>query len=135
MFDNDLECKVGVDSGGGFFKICLNIVTRRLVGQGAANQAVRNPENTIFHVKRLIGRDDVKSRFGWLNTLLPGSSGIKIKVKHNNKDETYTPTEISSLILNKMKDTAEQYFRTIKDAVITVPAYFNDNQRRETLKR
>ena len=105
----------------------------RLVGQTAKNQMVTNPENTIFSIKRFMGR-----RFSEVNEeikLVPyhveaGPSG-DVRVKINSKD--YSAPEISAAILQKMKQTAEDYLgETVTEAVITVPAYFNDAQRQAT---
>jgi len=107
----------------------------RLVGQPAKRQAVTNPENTIFAVKRLIGRrfDDPMTQKD--KDLVP----FKI-VKGQNGDawveaggKDYSPSQISAFILQKMKETAESYLgETVSQAVITVPAYFNDAQRQAT---
>ena len=107
----------------------------RLVGQPAKRQAVTNPENTIFAVKRLIGRryDDPTAKKD--KEMVP----YKI-VEGKNGDawveargEKYSPSQISAFILQKMKDTAESYLgETVDKAVITVPAYFNDSQRQAT---
>jgi molecular chaperone DnaK len=119
--------------------LCPSIVSvnkngERSVGQIAKRQAVTNPKNTIFSVKRLIGRrfedpevqEDVK--------LVPYEivkSGDGVKVKMGDKD--YSPQEISAFILQKLKADAEAYLgEKITDAVITVPAYFNDSQRQAT---
>jgi len=107
----------------------------RLVGQPAKRQAVTNPENTLFAVKRLIGRrfdDQVVSKD---KDLVP----FKI-VKADNGDawveasgDKYSPSQVSAMILQKMKETAESYLgETVTQAVITVPAYFNDSQRQAT---
>jgi molecular chaperone DnaK len=105
----------------------------RLVGQSAKNQMVTNPKNTIFSVKRFMGRrfDEV----GDENQLLPyevikGSNGdARVKVD----DKEFSPPEISAAILQKMKATAEEFLgEKITEAVITVPAYFNDAQRQAT---
>jgi len=107
----------------------------RLVGQSAKRQAVTNPTNTLFAIKRLIGR-----RFG--DPMVDKDKDLvpyKI-VKAGNGDawveasgETYSPSQVSAFILQKMKETAESYLgETVTDAVITVPAYFNDAQRQAT---
>ncbi len=107
----------------------------RLVGQVAKRQAITNPTNTVYAVKRLIGRKyDSKEVQGDIH-ILP----YKI-VKASNNDahieiqgKEYSPAEISSMILTKMKQTAEEYLgEKVTDAVITVPAYFNDSQRQAT---
>jgi len=107
----------------------------RLVGQPAKRQAVTNPENTLFAIKRLIGRryDDPMSQKD--KDLVP----YKI-IKADNGDawvgahgEKYSPSQVSAFILQKMKETAESYLgETVTKAVITVPAYFNDSQRQAT---
>ena len=107
----------------------------RLVGQPAKRQAVTNPDNTVFAVKRLIGRrfDDPMTKKDM--ELVPyeivkGSNG-DAWVKAGGKD--YSPSQISAFILQKMKETAESYLgETVTQAVITVPAYFNDAQRQAT---
>ncbi len=107
----------------------------RLVGQIARRQAITNPENTIFAVKRLIGRRTDDPMVQKAASLLP----YKI-VRNDNGDawveirgKTYSPAEISAFILQKMKQTAEDYLgEKVTEAVITVPAYFNDSQRQAT---
>ncbi|PON81708.1 Heat shock protein 70 family [Trema orientale] len=112
--------------------------TERLIGEAAKNQAPLNPERTIFDVKRLIGRkfDDpeVQRDIKFLPYKVVNKEGkpyIQVKVKGETK--VFSPEEISAMVLGKMKETAEQYLgKKIKDAVITVPAYFNDAQRQAT---
>ncbi|MCF3594733.1 molecular chaperone DnaK [Rhodobacteraceae bacterium LMO-12] len=107
----------------------------RLVGQSAKRQAVTNPENTIFGVKRLVGRrlDDEhlsKDKHNLPFTLVDGGNG-DAWVK--SRGEKYSPSQISAFILGKMKETAESYLgEDVTQAVITVPAYFNDAQRQAT---
>ena len=107
----------------------------RLVGQVARRQAVTNPKNTIFAVKRLIGRRFESAEVGNALKVLPyqivkaqnGDAWVKLK------DEDKSPQEISAMILTKMKQTAEDYLgEKVTDAVITVPAYFDDAQRQAT---
>ena len=107
----------------------------RLVGQTAKRQAVTNPENTVFAVKRLIGRKfdseevkrDIKVLPYKIGKASNGDADVIVKGKN------YSPAEISAMILKKMKETAEDYLgETVTDAVITVPAYFNDSQRQAT---
>ena len=107
----------------------------QLVGQPAKRQAVTNASNTIFAVKRLIGRrfddsDLAKDRKNLSYEVVDGGNGDAwVKVK----DKNYSPSEISAAILQKMKETAESYLgETVTQAVITVPAYFNDAQRQAT---
>ncbi|HKR23902.1 MAG TPA: molecular chaperone DnaK [Allosphingosinicella sp.] len=107
----------------------------RLIGQPAKRQAVTNPDNTVFAVKRLIGRrfdDPVTKKDTELvpYQIVKGANG-DAWVKAGGKD--YSPSQISAFILQKMKETAEQYLgETVTQAVITVPAYFNDAQRQAT---
>lgn len=112
--------------------------TERLIGDAAKNQAAMNPPNTVFDAKRLIGRkfsdhevqEDMK-HFPFKVVDKGGKPQIQVEFKGETK--VFTPEEISSMVLTKMKETAEQYLgTTIKDAVITVPAYFNDSQRQAT---
>ena len=103
-----------------------------LVGQPAKNQMVTNPENTIFSIKRFKGNTynevtEERSRMPY--TVLEEDGKVKIKTLEGN----FTPQEISARILQKMKQTAEEYLgETVTDAIITVPAYFNDSQRQST---
>ncbi len=107
----------------------------RLVGQSAKRQAVTNPENTLFAVKRLIGRRYTDPTVEKDKGMVP----YKIVEGQNGdawlevKDEKYSPSQVSAFILGKMKETAESYLgETVTEAVITVPAYFNDAQRQAT---
>jgi Molecular chaperone len=105
----------------------------RLVGQPAKRQAVTNPQNTIFSIKRFMGRtfDEVKNDLNEIPYNLKKSDSGSVVVDSNNK--TYTPPEISAMVLQKLKQTAEEYLGSqVTDAVITVPAYFNDTQRQAT---
>ncbi|EBA14196.1 molecular chaperone DnaK [Roseobacter sp. CCS2] len=107
----------------------------RLVGQPAKRQAVTNPENTIFAVKRLIGRrfddkDLAKEKKNMPFEIINGGNG---DAWVEAKGEKYSPSQISAFILGKMKETAESYLgEDVTQAVITVPAYFNDAQRQAT---
>src|SRR5215813_12749048 len=107
----------------------------RIVGQSAKRQAVVNPENTVFSVKRLMGKS--LNEVGDETKRLPykveaGSTGdARVHIPVNNKN--YTPQEISAMILGKLKKDAEAYLgESVTQAVITVPAYFNDSQRQAT---
>ena len=105
----------------------------RLVGQPAKRQAVTNPQNTVFSAKRFIGSlfDEVSNEISEIPyDVVKGSKGeIKFKINSNE----YAPPEISAIVLQKIKQTAEEYLgETVSDAVITVPAYFNDSQRQAT---
>jgi len=107
----------------------------RLVGQTAKRQAVTNPENTVFAVKRLIGRKydspEVQNDIKILPYKISKASNGDASVSVRGKD--YSPAEISAMILQKMRETAEDYLgEKITEAVITVPAYFNDSQRQAT---
>ncbi len=105
----------------------------RLVGQPAKRQAITNPKNTIFSIKRFMGRlvgevQDEKTKVPY--EIIPGD-GNSARVKIS--DRVYSPPEISAMILQKMKKTAEEYLgQEVTEAVITVPAYFNDSQRQAT---
>ena len=123
-------------------RLCPSVVAftktgERLVGQTARRQAVVNPDNTVFSVKRLMGRryDDpevAKAREILPYQIVRGSEGdARIRIPQMNRE--YTPQEISAMILRKLKQDAESYLgETVTDAVITVPAYFNDSQRQAT---
>ncbi len=107
----------------------------RLVGQAAKRQAVTNPENTIFAVKRLIGRRLGDAEVEKDKNLVPykivngGNGDAWVEVR----GEKYSPSQVSAQILTKMKETAESYLgEEVTQAVITVPAYFNDAQRQAT---
>lgn len=108
---------------------------QRLVGQLAKRQAVTNPENTVFSIKRFMGRSF--SEVGEEMKQVPYKviSGIKNQaaVSLKNEDKDLTPQEISAMVLNRMKETAEAYLgTTVTEAIVTVPAYFNDDQRQAT---
>ena len=112
--------------------------SERLIGDAAKNQAASNSKNTVFDAKRLIGRnfndqsvqDDIKHfSFNVVNE----SGKPSIEVSYLGETKRFKPEEISAMVLTKMKQTAEDYLgNTVKDAVITVPAYFNDSQRQST---
>ena len=112
--------------------------SERLIGDGAKNQCSMNPSNTIFDAKRLIGRkfndptvqNDIK-HFPF--TVLNRDDNPVIEAEYKGEKKTFQPEEISSMILTKMKEVAESYIgETVTDAVVTVPAYFNDSQRQAT---
>lgn len=113
--------------------------TERLIGDAAKNQVAINPTNTVFDAKRLIGRDfdekNVQSDMKhWPFTVINVGGKPKLEVEYKNEKKTFTPEEISSMVLTKMKETAEGYLgHDVKDAVVTVPAYFNDSQRQVAL--
>lgn len=112
--------------------------TERLVGDAAKNQASLNPERTVFDVKRLIGRDfnskevqSDKKMFPFAVVSKNGKPAIEVTIKGEKK--LFSPEEISAMILSKMKETAEAFLgKEVKNAVVTVPAYFNDAQRQAT---
>ena len=111
----------------------------RLIGDAAKSQAAGNPKNTVFDAKRLIGRkfDDSKVKADmehWPFTVKAGSGNKPlIEVDFKGERKTFQPEEISAMVLTKLKQTAESYLGCdVKDAVITVPAYFNDSQRQAT---
>jgi molecular chaperone DnaK len=105
----------------------------RLVGQVAKRQAITNPENTVYSIKRFMGR-----RFGEIteeSKMVPYKviKGVKNDARVEVMDKQYSPPEISALILQKLKESAEDYLgEKVTEAVITVPAYFNDSQRQAT---
>jgi heat shock protein 5 len=111
---------------------------RRLVGDAAKNQATINPENTIFDVKRLIGREFSDKSVQADKKLVPynivsDKGKPAIQVNQQGKITTFAPEEISAMILQKMKSTAETFLgKEVKRAVVTVPAYFNDAQKQAT---
>ena len=105
----------------------------RIVGKAAKNQAVTNPTNTVFSIKRFMGRryDEVSSELKTVPYKVKSGTGSRAVVEINGED--FTPEQISAMILSKMKADAEKYLgETVTDAVITVPAYFNDAQRQAT---
>src|SRR5258705_887530 len=105
----------------------------RLAGQVAKRQAVTNPENTIFSIKRFMGRkfDEVSSEASRVPYKIVRAQNTDVWVEA--RDKKYSPPEISAMVLQKLKQAAEDYLgETVTDAVITVPAYFNDAQRQAT---
>ena len=112
--------------------------TERLIGDAAKNQVAMNPYNSVFDAKRLIGRrfndssvqSDMKH---WPFKVVNDGGKPKIQVEYKGESKTFYPEEVSSMVLTKMKETAEAYLgKTVTDAVVTVPAYFNDSQRQAT---
>jgi len=112
--------------------------TERLIGDAAKNQVALNPTNTIFDAKRLIGRkfnDETvqKDKKLWPFQVINDSTKPKVEVEYQYEKKVFSPEEISAMILTKMKETAEAYLgESVRDAVVTVPAYFNDAQRQAT---
>merc|ERR1712159_285005 len=112
--------------------------SERLIGDAAKNQTAMNPMNTVFDAKRLIGRDfsdshvqaDIKL---WPFTVINKGGKPVIQVEFKGEKKEFQPEEISSMVLTKMKSTAEEYIgKDVPNAVVTVPAYFNDSQRQAT---
>ena len=112
----------------------------RLVGDAAKSQASANPTNTIHDAKRLMGRkfsepvvqQEIKT-FPFKVVENPKTGGCLIQVQYKGETKSFTPEEVSAMILGKMKETAEAYLgTTVTEAVVTVPAYFNDAQRQAT---
>merc|ERR1712107_929458 len=112
--------------------------TERLIGDAAKNQVAMNPNNTIFDAKRLIGRKFNDSTVAadmkhWPFKVVNSGGKPKLELEYKNEEKQFTPEEISAMVLVKMKETAEAYLgHPVKDAVVTVPAYFNDSQRQAT---
>ncbi|KAK3720850.1 Heat shock protein ssb1 [Vermiconidia calcicola] len=110
----------------------------RLIGEAAKNQAAMNPTNTVFDIKRLIGRrfDDPtvkKDIESWPFKVIDDDNSPKVQVEYLGENKTFSPQEISAMVLGKMKEVAEvKLGKKVSKAVITVPAYFNDNQRQST---
>lgn len=110
----------------------------RLVGEGAKNQGSLNPYNTVFDVKRLIGRsyndETVKRDISFLPYKIVNEDGkLNIEIENKGNKKLVSPEEVSAIILQKMKTIAEEYLgKPVKNAVVTVPAYFNDAQRQAT---
>jgi molecular chaperone DnaK len=113
--------------------VAFTKTSERLVGQVAKRQAVTNPENTIFSIKRFMGRrfTEVNEEMKMVPYAVVSATNGDVRVQSGGKD--YAPPEISAMILQKLKQAAEQYLgQTVTKAVITVPAYFNDAQRQAT---
>ena len=112
--------------------------TERLIGAPAKSAAASNPTNTVYDAKRMIGRDfsDQKLQENLRHfsfKIVDRNNKPKISVTYKNEEKEFTPEEISSMVLVKMKQTAEDYLGyEVKNAVVTVPAYFNDSQRQAT---
>jgi heat shock protein 1/8 len=112
--------------------------TERLIGAAAKNAATANPTNTVYDAKRMIGKnfDEEKLKADMKHfsfKVVDHSNKPKISVNYKNENKLFTPEEISAMVLTKMKETAEAHLgQPVKNAVITVPAYFNDSQRQAT---
>ncbi len=115
--------------------------TERLVGEAAKNQAAMNPKNTVFDAKRLIGREfESKEVQGdmklWPFKVIKDGKKSAIEVDFMGQTKVFKPEEISAMVLGKMRNVAEEYLgEPVKNAVVTVPAYFNDSQRQATKVR
>ncbi|KAL6645882.1 hypothetical protein ACP70R_017490 [Stipagrostis hirtigluma subsp. patula] len=141
VWRGDLGEVIANDQGNRLTPSCVAFTaTERLVGDAAANQAALNPTNTVFEVKRLIGRrfsdesvqEDIKL---WPFKVIAGREDRPmILVQFKGEERQFAPEEISSMVLAKMRETAEVYLETtVKNAVITVPVYFNNSQRQATI--
>ena len=112
--------------------------SERLIGDAAKKQLTRNPTNTVFDAKRLIGRKSndavvITDKKLWPFDVIDEAGRPKVKVEYKGEKKTFFAEEISSMVVVKMKETAEAYLgKTVTDAVVTVPAYFNDSQRQAT---
>ncbi|EDW76820.1 uncharacterized protein Dwil_GK20316, isoform B [Drosophila willistoni] len=112
--------------------------SERLIGDAAKNQVAMNPNNTIFDAKRLIGRrfDDATVQSDmkhWPFEVISENGKPRIRVEYKGEKKSFFPEEVSSMVLTKMRETAEAYLGgSVTDAVVTVPAYFNDSQRQAT---
>lgn len=112
--------------------------TERLVGDAAKSQAALNPHNTVFDAKRLIGRKFADATVQadlrhWPFQVVGEGDRPKVRVCYRGEDKAFCPEELSTMVLSKMKETAEAYLgQPVTHAVITVPAYFNDSQRQAT---
>ena len=110
----------------------------RLIGDPAKHQSAMNPANTIFAIKRLVGRRSndprvISDKKCWPYELIDDNGRPKVKVEYKGEMKLFTAEEISSMVLSMIKETAEDYLGgTVTDAVVTVPAYFNDSQRQAT---
>ncbi len=109
--------------------------TGRLIGDSAKNQVAANPKNTVFDVKRMIGRkfdDDVVQRDAetWPFEVIQKEGRPHVKVQHRGKERVFAPQQLSAMVLGKMKQIAEKHLgKEVTHAVVTVPAYFDNAQR------
>src|ERR687895_252097 len=124
---------IGIDLGTTTSVVAFTKSGERLVGQVAKRQAVTNPENTVFSIKRFMGRrfTEVNEEMKMVPYSVAAAPNGDVRVKIVDKE--YAPPEISGMILQKLKQAAEEYLgQPVTKAVITVPAYFNDAQRQAT---
>ncbi|EUB58828.1 Heat shock cognate protein [Echinococcus granulosus] len=140
VFQNYRVEIIANDQGNRIMPSCVAFTNKeRLVGESAINQAAMNPTNTVFNVKRLIGRcfDDgvVQSDMKhWPFKVINSQGKPKVEVQHCGETKQFVAEQISAMVLAKMKETAEMYLsEKVTDAVITVPAYFNVSQRQATI--
>lgn len=139
VWQNDRVEIIANDQGNRTTPSYVAFTDERLIGDAAKSQAAANPTNTVFDAKRLIGRkitdQSVKSDMAHWPFIVKAGTADKplIEVTSNGETKTFSAEEISAMVLQKMKQTAESYLGTkVTDAVITVPAYFNDSQRQAT---
>ena len=139
VFNNGLVEVIANDQGNRITPSTVAFTTReRLVGEGAQYQRMLDPTNVIYNSKRFIGRkfDDPvvkENKALYPFKLQDNENRVSFQVSHLNQTVSVSPEEVGAALLEKMKKTAEQYLgKPVKDAVITVPAYFNDSQRKAT---
>ncbi|XP_052619942.1 heat shock 70 kDa protein 3 [Lactuca sativa] len=140
VWQNDQVEIISNDQGNRTMPSCVAFTNGgRLIGEGAKNQIAMNTTNTIYDAKRLIGRrfNDTKLQEDmklWPFDVIKGSNNIPmIVVTYNGEKKEFSAEEISSMVLIKLKEAAEKFLgKTVRDAVITVPAYFDDSQRQAT---
>uniref|UniRef100_A0A7E4T6H9 Heat shock protein 71 kDa protein n=2 Tax=Echinococcus granulosus TaxID=6210 RepID=A0A7E4T6H9_ECHGR len=140
VFQNNRVEIIANDQGNRTTPSCVAFTDKgRLIGEAAINQATMNPANTVFGVKRLIGRsfDDEEVRSDmkhWPFKVINSEGKPRIKVQHCGETKQFVAEQISAMVLTKMKETAETYLNEkVTDVVITVPAYFNVGQRQATI--
>jgi len=139
VWQNDRVEIIANDQGNRTTPSCVGFTdTERLIGDAAKNQIALNPTNTVFDAKRLIGRnfndEQIQSDMKHFSYKIVDQSGKPcIKVEYMGEDKVFSPEEISAMVLTKMKSIAQDYLgKEVTDAVVTVPAYFNDSQRQAT---
>ncbi|HCN19754.1 MAG TPA: molecular chaperone DnaK, partial [Planctomycetia bacterium] len=135
VMEGDQTTVIVNSQGGRLTPSCVAFTDKgeRLVGQLAKRQAIINPKNTVYSIKRFMGRrhSEVSEEEKLVPFKIVGAPEELVKVEIRGKD--YTPPEISAMVLQDLKKTAEEYLgHPIEKAVVTVPAYFNDSQRQAT---